>query len=554
VLGVLQQWLGGEEAGVLVVVTRGAVAVAEGESADPAVAAVWGLVRSAQAEEPGRVVLADVDSEVAADALAVVVEAGEPQVAVRGGEVLVPRVIRSAEPAVVLPESAVLDPAGAVLITGGTGGLGGVLARHLVSRHGVRQLVLASRRGPAAEGADELVTEIERLGAAVQVVACDVADRDAVHALVASIPQLCGVVHAAGVLDDAMIGSLDRSRIETVLAPKADAAWWLHEATQDRDLAWFVLFSSLAGVIGSPGQGNYAAANAFLDALARTRHAHGLSATSIAWGLWARESALTAGVDTARMRRSGVLALTEEHGLALFDAAVEHSGAATMAARLDLSALTELARLEALPPMLSDLVTSTRRTVTGAGPVASELVQRLRGVDTDRQHSILLDLVRNHVAVVLGHDGPDHVDSDRNFGDLGVESLSAVEARNRLQAATGLTLPVTLVFDYPTPTAVANYLHDQLVGRVAAPPTTAVLSELERIDALLSATADAQERIDVISRLERMLSKCRDSWAPADEGDIRDTLQTASADELSDFIRTQLGKSTNDAATLVGEV
>ncbi|WP_193515073.1 beta-ketoacyl reductase, partial [Streptomyces griseoloalbus] len=284
VLGVVQEWLAGERfAGSrLVVVTRGAVPV--GSGGDPVQAPVWGLVRAALAENPGRFALADVDGGTGAgvDVAVAAVVAGESEVAVRDGAVLVPRLTRLPSPA--SEDVPALDAPGAVLVTGGTGGLGAVVARYLVAERGVRDLVLTSRRGPDAPGATELANELRGMGARVDIVACDVSDREAVHTLVTSLATdrgLLAVVHAAGVGDNGLVGALSPERVDGVLAPKADAAWWLHEATRELDLAAFVLFSSAGGLVLTAGQGNYAAANVFLDALAARRRAEGLPATSM---------------------------------------------------------------------------------------------------------------------------------------------------------------------------------------------------------------------------------------------------------------------------------
>ncbi|MFD8708817.1 beta-ketoacyl reductase, partial [Kitasatospora sp. NPDC059648] len=327
VLGVVREWL--EDARFagsrLVFVTRGAVAAVEGEGvADLVNAPVWGLVRSAQSENPERFVLLDVDGAVPVwERLAGLVSSGEPQLAVREGRVLVPRLARVASGASVRP--VVFDPAGTVLVTG-AGTLGALVARHLVTEHGVRHVVLTSRRGGAAPGAGELTAELLSLGAAsVEFAACDAADRDALAGLLSAVAvgrPLSAVVHTAGVLDDGLVASLSPERLEAVLRPKVDAALNLHELTRGLELDAFVLFSSSAGLFGDAGQGNYAAANAFLDALAERRRAEGLVATSLQWGLWEQRSGITerlSEADVERIRRAGMSPLPTGRGLELLD-------------------------------------------------------------------------------------------------------------------------------------------------------------------------------------------------------------------------------------------
>ncbi|RKN35049.1 type I polyketide synthase, partial [Streptomyces hoynatensis] len=469
VLGLVREWLAEERfaASRLVFVTRGAVSVAGAAVADLAASTAWGLVRSAQSEHPGRFGLLDVDAD--GDAAAEAASRGvlepalgldEPQVALRGGAVLVPRVARGASGDTGLA----WDPDGLVLVTGGTGGLGGVVARHLAGAHGVRRLLLVSRRGPEAEGAAELVAELAESGAEARVVACDVSDREALAGLLAE-HEVSAVVHTAGVLDDGVVDALTPERLATVFAPKVDAAWHLHELTRARDLSAFVLFSSAAGVFGTPGQANYAAANAFLDALAAHRRELGLPAASLAWGAWA-EAGMLAGAENARVARSGMPALTEAQGLALFDAALASEEAAALLVRLDLPVLRTQPEV---PPLLRGLVrVRTRRTVAGT-ETAVALVRRLSGLDADARREALLGLVRGEVAAVLGHADAASIEATRPFNDLGFDSLTAVELRNRLGAATGLRLPATLVFDYPTSQILAGYLADELLGTESAP-------------------------------------------------------------------------------------
>ncbi|MGX7828817.1 SDR family NAD(P)-dependent oxidoreductase [Actinokineospora sp. 24-640] len=459
VLDLLQRWLAEPRpAGArLVVLTRGAVSADGDQVTDLAAAAGWGLVRSAQAENPDQIVLADIDEHPASvPALLGAITSGEPQVAVRAGRVLAPRLRRAAggEPGPGFP------PHGTVLITGGTGGLGAEVARHLVTGHGVRNLLLVSRRGTDSPGADDLRRELVELGADVAIAAADASDRAAMAAVLAGIPvdrPLTGVVHAAGVLDDGVIGSLTSERVSAVLRPKVDAAVVLDELTRDRDLTAFVLFSSMAGVLGAPGQGNYAAANAFLDALARRRRADGLPAVSVAWGFWERRSGMTAHLSSAdenRMSGAGVAPLTVEHGLALFDAARHAAGdGLVVAARLALS------RITAVPPLFRGLVRpSTSRPTSGAAPESADLPRRLSALAPPDRARELLVVVRAHVAAVLGHADPADVPADRVFTELGFDSLTAVELRNRLAAATGRRLPATLVFDHPTPDALTTHL------------------------------------------------------------------------------------------------
>ncbi|WP_156623969.1 SDR family NAD(P)-dependent oxidoreductase, partial [Mycobacterium sp. 852002-40037_SCH5390672] len=363
--------------------------------------------------------------------------------------------------------------AGTVLITGGTGMAGAVVARHVVERYGVGHVVLASRRGDRGEGVTELVTTLVEAGAEVQVVACDVADRDATAKLLAQLstqrPPLTGIIHAAGVLDDAVITSLTPERINTVLTAKVDAAWNLHELTRDLNLAMFVVFSSVAGTLGAAGQASYAAGNAFLDGLATHRRAAGLPAMSLAWGLWEQSSAMTShlsGRDLARIRRGGLAALTQTQAIELFDTALIIDHPTVVAARLDQAVLQH--STETLPPVFDGLIRrpSRRLVENSAAASASALAQRLHGLTPDQQHDLLVELVRSHAAVVLGHPSPNDIDTDQAFQDLGFDSLTAVELRNRLKTATGLALPSTLLFDYPTPTTLAKRLGQQLVGSV----------------------------------------------------------------------------------------
>ncbi|WP_191878743.1 type I polyketide synthase, partial [Streptomyces filipinensis] len=405
---------------------------------------------------PDRIVLVEAeDTDEAVRVLPAVLACGEPQFAVRDGEVFVPRLVKTTGTAADAPDFG----AGAVLLTGASGALGGLVARHLVAEHGVRSLLLVSRRGAEAPGAVELEAELAAGGAEVRWAACDAADRDAL-AEVLSGTSVTAVVHTAGVLDDGVIAALTPERLATVLRPKVDAVLNLHELTSD--LSAFVVFSSVSGILGSAGQGNYAAANTFLDAFAEARRAQGLTAVSLAWGLWEQGSGMADRLDQAdltRLKRVGLAPIAVDEGLRLFDAALALDRAAVAPLRLDLGGLQGT-----VPPVLRGLarVAPVRRTAQSA-PKGS-LGQRLAGLPEAEREQVALDLVRTEVAAVLGHASVQAVQPEHAFQDAGFDSLTSVELRNRLNAATGLRLPATMVFDHPTPVALARFLLGETLG------------------------------------------------------------------------------------------
>jgi candicidin polyketide synthase FscB len=540
-LAFLRSWLTDPrfDDSLLVLVTSGAVAVDDDDQPSaPADAAVWGLASSVQAEYPGRLLLTDIDgSDASAAALpaatAAALAAGEPRLAIRTGTVTVPRLVRTeaARPGARPWDGGVN---GTVLITGGTGTLGALVARHLVTRNGVRQLVLMSRRGLAAPGAAELSDELTARGAQVRVVACDAADRDALADVLAAIPAehpLTAVVHAAGALDDALLDGQSAQRLARVLRPKADAAWNLHELTRHLDLSAFVLFSSYAALGGGMGQANYAAANAYLDALAAHRHALGLPGVSLAWGFWAERSGLTGDLDTAdlaRLARAGLLPLPTEQALDLFDAAVGDGRPLLVPARLDL-------RLTDVPPLLRGLVRApVRRAASNARPWAG----RLSGLRAVEQEALLLDLIRGQVAVLLGHRSPADVATERGFLDLGMTSLTGVELRNRLNAETGMRLPATLIFDFPTPVGLARQMRGLLSPdetQAAAPP---VFAELEILEAAVGESPlDPDARARLVIRLKALQWKLDAAEQPAPAG----PLAAGTDEDIFDVIDKELG-------------
>nr|WP_308425201.1 SDR family NAD(P)-dependent oxidoreductase [Wenjunlia tyrosinilytica] len=464
---------------------------------------------------------------------------------------------------------------GTVLVTGGTGTLGGLLSRHLVTRHGVRHLLITSRSGPDAPGASELASELTALGATVTVAACDIADRKALQDLLAQVPKahpLTAVIHAAGILDDGVVESLTPERIDAVLRPKADAAWNLHELTEDLGLSAFVLFSSAAASFGTQGQGNYAAANAFLDALAHHRRAKGLPALSLAWGLWDQATGMAGGLgeaDIQRISRIGLAPLPVEEGLALYDTAVTADQALLLPTRLDLAAQREW---ESEPPaLLKGLVHSPvrRAAAVDAGTAPVSFTDRLRVLPAAEWEQAALDLVRDHTAAVLGHPDPDTVESERPFKALGFDSLTSVELRNRLSAATGLTLRATLVFSYPTPAVLARHLLDKSAPEEVQ-PSAALFAEIDKLEAALAAAsmtslaptaaalptggaghsdgtegtgstarADADLHGKVTARLRELLAK----WSGDDDGKGGGELDAATDDEMFDLINKELGIS-----------
>ncbi|MEV6335896.1 type I polyketide synthase [Nocardia vinacea] len=437
------------------------LAVITGTTADPALAAVWGLVRAAQAENPGRIVLIEAHEEATTDHLVVAAMTGEPELAVHADGTRVPRLIRAAS-----PESArrtAWDPERTVLITGGTGGIGRHIAKHLVSEHGVRHLLLAGRRGPAA--AEDLIEELSALGAQVRVSACDVTDRDALRDLLVSIPAenpLGAIVHAAGVAYNGLVDTLTPEQIDYSLGAKADAAWYLHELTREAELSAFVMISSVAGSILPAGQGGYAAANVFLDALATRRHAEGLPATSLAYGMWDIETGLSrwlSEADRQRMRRQGFSPLTADKALELFDAALTTERPVHIPVDIDLAVLR--AR-DAVPSLLNDLAKKTGRRKSSKTQDVAALRRHLTQLSESEQEQWLRMHILENAARLLGHESVDALDPERDFLESGFDSLAAMELRSVLNASTGLTLSTAAIFDHKTPKALARYLQKEL--------------------------------------------------------------------------------------------
>ncbi len=472
VLELLQAWVASEQlqGAKLLLVTDRAVAVAGGEAPNLAQAALAGLMRSAQMEHPERFGMLDLDDgEVSRDSLDGALSVGEPELAVRNGSFYTPRLTRL-KPSDDSDSRESSSCGGTVLITGGTGGLGTLVALHLASEHAAQRLLLVSRSGLEAEGAKELRDSLSELGCEVRIEACDISDRGQLAELIASIPDeypLSMVIHAAGVLSDGLIESLDGERLSQALTPKVDAAINLHELTEDIDLDEFVLFSSIAASIGTPGQGNYAAANAFLDALGAYRRAEGLPATSLAWGAWDQAAGMTGSLsetDRGRFARSGIVSLSDEQGLELFDTAREIDKPFLLPARLDFGVLRTQAKAGMLPAVFRKLIRAPTRKASDAG---GTLARELATSPESEWDSIVTNLVKSHVANALGHTNPDTVDMTRGLLELGLDSLGAVELRNRLSMATGLRLPAGLALDYPTAAALSSHIRDSAISKYA---------------------------------------------------------------------------------------
>ncbi|MEY9860421.1 acyl transferase domain-containing protein [Catenulispora sp. GAS73] len=583
-----QQWLADERFADsrLVLVTRNAVQAtrdsAKSETPDLAGAAVWGLIRSAQTENPGRFILLDLDQDTdltnpTAPLLLQALAGGEPQLAIRGEAVLAarleqrrltpPRSAATAEDAAapeIVPGTAPgIDVGGTVLLTGGTGRLGRLLARRLVTRHGVRHLLVVNRRGRDEDQAAELA----ELDAAVTVTyaSCDASDREQWAKLLAAIPAehpLTAVVHVAGVLDDATVPALTPDAVDAVFAPKADAAWHLHQLTRDLPLSAFVLFSSIAGSIGTAGQGNYAAANAYLDALAALRRADGLPAVSLAWGLWEDEEdqdpapavpgdgtgmAGTLGrAGRARLARAGILPLPVAQALAWFDAALVNALAADAAlipARLGPPAPGPDGSVPRLFALLASQQAPIAEPRTSNGHVEDPTqtpLARLAALDASQRPTAVTEFVRDLVAEVLGHADASSIDDGRGLLDLGFDSLTTLELRNRLASALGLRLPTTLVYDYPTVTALAAHLGAALAPPAEAEPGQALLAELDRLEARFAADGALalgdRRAADVAQRLRVLLNRALAGAAPAEDApsapDAVAELDDATDDEL----------------------
>ncbi|WP_199551432.1 type I polyketide synthase [Streptomyces sp. N35] len=536
----------------LVVVTRDAFPDDQVVHPDPAAAAVWGFVRRAQTGNPHRLVLVGLDgAEASLAAVTAAAATGEAQLKIRAGRISTPQ-LASVSDGPGRPATADGAPlgSGTVLITGGTGGLGALLARHLVAKHGVRRLLLTGRRGANAPGAAALRSELTEAGAHVDFAACDVTSRESVADLLAAVSTdhpLSAVVHCAGVLDDGVLMALTQERVDAVLAPKVRGAWHLHELTRDLDLSAFVLFSSVASVLGLAGQANYAAANAFLNGLAQARRAEGLAGQALCWGFWAERSEMSAGLgdkDLERLLRQGVSPMASQEGLALFDAALASAEPELVPVRLNLSSLGELSSplLRTLAGAVADTSAASQRPSGDGG-----LAEQLKSLDTSQAEAVLLGAVRTQTALVLGHADAARISPGESFKKLGIDSLTALELRKGLSAVTGLKLPATLAYDHPTPAAIAQFL-SAAIGPQTAPqpvsPLAHLAKEIEGLGGRLEEafrSLDRDEQATVSTLLGELQGRVRSlTGAGAPEG-VADQISSASAGDLLALLDKELG-------------
>ncbi|MFD9499444.1 SDR family NAD(P)-dependent oxidoreductase [Streptomyces sp. NPDC060035] len=545
----------------LVLVTREAIRDDRTPRTDPAAAAIWGFVRTAQTENPGRFMLVDTDDHPGSWAgIPAAAATGDPQLKIRAGIVTTPQLAHVPGASAGRGSLGEVEDgpglgSGTVLITGGTSGLGAMLARHLVERHGVRRLVLTSRRGPAAPAAAGLREELTAAGAQAEIVACDVTNRRSVAELVAAVGDehpLTAVIHCAATLDDGVVEALTEDRVDAVLAPKAHGAWHLHELTRHLDLSAFVLFSSIASVLGTAGQANYAAANAFLNGLAEARRAEGLAASALCWGYWAERSELGADLgeaDIVRLQRQGVQPMASHEGLALFDAAISRDEPVLVPARLNLSALGARQAGRAGSPLLRGLI----GTPAGSGGPGSRevtdvgIAQQVRSLPRADAEALLLDAVRSQTAIVLGHPDTGRVGPAVAFKDLGIDSLMALELRNKLAAVTGLKLPATLAFDYPNPSTLAEFLNAGITpdsGRDPEPPADRLTKEIEGLGARLEDAflelAD-EDKATISTLLGELQGRVRSMVGDGSPVGIVDQISSASAGELLSLLDKELG-------------
>ena len=501
------------------------------------------------------------DEKTAGLLCAVLAGCGEDQIAIRPAGLLARRLVRAPQPAKTRAGRVrAWLPSGSVLVTGGTGSIGGHVARWLASR-GAPRVVLASRSGPGAAGVASLAAGLSAAGTTVTVAACDSARRadlaGVLNRISADGPPLTGVFHAAGVGGGVTLDETTVPGLSDLLAAKASGAGYLDELTADLDLTAFVLFSSGAATWGSGQLGGYAAANAYLDALASRRSSRGLAAVSIAWGLWGG-GGMGEGEGGTRLQRLGMREMDHRVAMrclaqvlddrALHPApqnpAAQKTGETLLAvADVDWGRFAPVFTARRASPLLSGLpeaeqAVAASETGDAAGSAGgTELTKRLAGLSAAGREQVLADLVRAQAAAVLGHSSSQAVEADRAFKDIGFDSVTALEFRNRLNAATGLALPATLIYDEPTPAAAARYLLTRIAGGRA--DYALVVEEISKLESLLAqATWDDEEKTRLMARLDVMTHQLRGGDADGDAAEAE--FDPATDDEMFDLVDKEL--------------
>ncbi|MGW3682789.1 type I polyketide synthase [Streptomyces prasinus] len=552
--------------GPLWTLTAGAVGTGDDEApVSPDQAAVWGLGRVAALEHPGHwgglIDLPahgpDGDPRPAARLAAALTRTdGEDQMALRARGTYGRR-LRHAGTTPVRPGTG-WRPTGTALITGGTGAIGGHVARWLAAE-GADHLVLLSRRGPEAPGARDLTAELTALGARVTVRACDLQDRADVARTLAELAAdgvtVRTVMHTAGLGELAPLADTGVADLARLMGAKAAGARHLDELLDPAALDAVVHFSSVSAVWGVGSHGAYAAANAYLDTLAELRGRQGAPVRSVAWGPWDGGGMVGAGAAEPMLRR-GIPLLRPGHAMVALRQALDANEPAVAAAEVDWAGfapsftalrpsplLADLPEVRALSAGRPDEAAADGTAGTGAGEGLRARLATLPAVERGRA---VVELVRTHAAVALGHTGAEEIEPDTTFRDLGIDSLTAVALRDRLAAATGLALPATLVFDRPTPVALAEHLTGLLLPE--APEDTGALpsaDELDRLEAALARRADDDlDRVRIVMRLESLLSRTRNGPAAASTDAAGDGGGDGSVDAAA--LADRLGNATND--------
>ncbi|MFE6166158.1 SDR family NAD(P)-dependent oxidoreductase, partial [Streptomyces sp. NPDC056486] len=560
----LQHWLNNDHYTNthLILTTHHATTVHPDEDPNLTHATLTGLIRTAQTEHPHRITLIDLDTHPDTPrALPHTLTTNEPHLAIRQGTLHIPRLTRLPHTPTPDTPATTWNPQGTVLITGGTGTLAAHTARHLVTHHGIRHLHLASRTGQQAPGADQLTTQLTQLGAKVTITACDTADPDQITALLDTIPAthpLSAIIHTAGTIDMAPIQNLTPQQLHTVLRPKIDTAWNLHHATRHLNLDAFILYSSLAATLASPGQANYAAANTYLNALAHHRHTQNLPATSIAWGPWADNTGMIRHLNTTTRNhttRTGFPPHTTQHALTLLDTALTTHHPTTTATHLNTTNLTTQAHNNTLPPLLHNL-TPTPTTHHPSGSTTDDMASRhsrtgslaegLGSLTKSEQLERLLSLVRTTIAAVLASPDPELIDARQSFKELGFDSLTTLQLRNHLAHASGIRLPATLAFDHPTPQSLATYLREQLVpagGEQASGNGVldVLMAEIGKLESAFSPEAlDVAEHAQVSARLREFVKSWENRQGHSATDSAPGDLDSATDDELFSVLDGEL--------------